>query len=153
MTDLLLTNAHVLDVESGDYAETDLRIADGEVVETGTGLRAEVETVDVDGGFVLPGLIDCHVHVVAATADLGELRTWPRSYLAHRTAQNMAAMLDRGFTTVRDVGGADHGIARAQAEGLLRGPRVHFAGKPLSQTGYKVPLVRTLVRRALAKLA
>ena len=44
-------------------------------------------------------------------------------------------MLDRGFTTVRDVAGADFGIAAAVAEGLLAGPRVIFGGRALSQTG------------------
>lgn len=41
----------------------------------------------------------------------------------------------RGFTTVRDMGGADFGSAKAQAEGLLEGPRLLFCGKALSQTG------------------
>jgi imidazolonepropionase-like amidohydrolase len=44
-------------------------------------------------------------------------------------------MLDRGFTTVRDVAGADYGIAAAVSEGLLAGPRVIFGGRALSQTG------------------
>jgi len=136
MNDLLLRDARVLDPESGSYDETDLRIADGVVVESGRGLRgADVETLALDGAHVLPGLIDCHAHAVAASADLSELRTWSRSYLAFRTAQNLGAMLDRGFTTVRDLGGADHGVARALAEGLVRGPRLHFCGQPLSQTG------------------
>jgi imidazolonepropionase-like amidohydrolase len=43
--------------------------------------------------------------------------------------------LDCGFTTVRDVGGGDAGIARAVADGLIRGPRVFFAGRALSMTG------------------
>jgi imidazolonepropionase-like amidohydrolase len=44
-------------------------------------------------------------------------------------------MLQRGFTTVRDVAGADHGIAAATEEGWLEGPRVIYGGKALSQTG------------------
>jgi imidazolonepropionase-like amidohydrolase len=44
-------------------------------------------------------------------------------------------MLERGFTTVRDVGGADWGLAQAVEEGLLAGPRLIFGGKALSQTG------------------
>ena len=133
---LLLRNATLLDVASGAYAETDVRIADGRIVEHGRGLAADdVRTLDVEGQYVLPGLVDCHVHVVASTADVSELRTWSRTYLAYRAAQNMGAMLDRGFTTVRDTGGADFGIAAAQAEGLVRGPRVLFCGQPLSQTG------------------
>ena len=44
-------------------------------------------------------------------------------------------MLRRGFTTVRDVGGADYGLAQAIEEGYLEGPRLIFGGKALSQTG------------------
>jgi len=44
-------------------------------------------------------------------------------------------MLARGFTTVRDAGGADHGLAEAVAEGLVAGPRIHHSGRVLSQTG------------------
>jgi imidazolonepropionase-like amidohydrolase len=47
----------------------------------------------------------------------------------------MAGMLHRGFTTVRDVGGCDFGLARAVEEGYLEGPRVVYGGKMLSQTG------------------
>jgi imidazolonepropionase-like amidohydrolase len=47
----------------------------------------------------------------------------------------MGQMLDRGFTTVRDVAGADYGLADAQAEGLIRGPRLLICGRALSQTG------------------
>jgi imidazolonepropionase-like amidohydrolase len=84
---------------------------------------------------VLPGLIDAHVHVNAATADLAALEEWSPSYVTARAAGILRGMLDRGFTTVRDVAGADFGIAAAVAEGLLPGPRVLFGGKALSQTG------------------
>src|SRR4029453_3984294 len=81
------------------------------------------------------GLIDAHVHVNAATADLGALEEWSPSYVTAHAAGILRGMLDRGFTCVRDVAGADHGIAAAVSEGLLPGPRVIFGGKALSQTG------------------
>ena len=90
---------------------------------------------DLRGGYVLPGLIDAHVHVTAFTADLAALLTSSPYYVAAHTARIMGGMLDRGFTTVRDVAGADYGVAAAQAEGLIRGPRVYFGGRGLSQTG------------------
>ncbi|TMR07660.1 amidohydrolase family protein [Nonomuraea turkmeniaca] len=134
---LLLRNALVLDVVSGEYSEGDLRCADGRVVEAGPGLRAPsgVRVIDVAGGYVVPGLIDAHVHVTALTADLGALGAMSPSYVAAHSARIMGEMLGRGFTTVRDVSGADHGLADAQAEGLIRGPRLLFCGKGLSQTG------------------
>ncbi|MFE5244340.1 MULTISPECIES: metal-dependent hydrolase family protein [unclassified Streptomyces] len=134
---LLLRNARLLDVATGDYQEADLRCADGRVVETGTGLRAPdgVRSVDLAGAHVLPGLIDAHVHVTASTADLGALPSSSPSYVAAHSARIMSGMLDRGFTTVRDASGADYGLCDAQEEGLLRGPRLLFCGRALSQTG------------------
>ncbi|MEV4729378.1 amidohydrolase family protein [Saccharopolyspora sp. NPDC049426] len=137
MTTLLLRSGKLLDVDTGEYAEGDLLCADGRIVETGRGLRAPdgARTVDLAGATVLPGLIDAHVHVTAATADLGSLTTWSPSYAAAHSARIMGGMLDRGFTTVRDASGADFGLADAQTEGLVRGPRLAFCGKALSQTG------------------
>ena len=60
---------------------------------------------------------------------------WSPYYVAARAAGVLSGMLSRGFTTVRDVGGADYGIAEAVDEGHLVGPRVLFAGKALTQTG------------------
>ncbi|MFG1696157.1 amidohydrolase family protein [Nonomuraea sp. NPDC049309] len=134
---LLLRNALLLDVETGEYAEADLRCADGRIAETGRGLTAPDGTrvIDVAGARVVPGLIDAHVHVTASSADLGSLRSQPPSYVTAHAARIMGDMLSRGFTTVRDASGADFGLADAQAEGLIRGPRLLFCGKGLSQTG------------------
>jgi len=134
---LLVRNALLLDTVSGDYSETDIRIEDGSVVQTGTALPApdDVPAVDLAGAHVLPGLIDCHVHVIAATAALADLRRWPQSLVAVHAARAMGQMLQRGFTTVRDTGGGDVGLALAQTDGLLSGPRLLYCGHALSQTG------------------
>ncbi|MFD6280435.1 amidohydrolase family protein [Streptomyces sp. NPDC060209] len=134
---LLLRNARLLDVATGDYQEADLRCAEGRIVETGTALSVPdgVRSVDLAGAPVLPGLIDAHVHVTASTADLGALPSSSPSYVTAHSARIMSGMLDRGFTTVRDASGADYGLCDAQEEGLLRGPRLLFCGRALSQTG------------------
>ena len=133
---LLLRNALLLDPADGDPVEGDIRCADGRIAEVGTGLAApDVQTIDVRGAVVLPGLVDAHVHVTALTADLGSLPGLSPSYVAAHSARIMGEMLDRGFTTVRDAAGADYGLADAQAEGLVRGPRLLFCGRALSQTG------------------
>jgi imidazolonepropionase-like amidohydrolase len=133
---LLLRDALILDVVTGDYSEGDLRCEDGRVVESGPGLTApDAEVIELGGAVVVPGLIDAHVHVTASTADLGALTSLSPSYVALQSARTMEGMLARGFTTVRDTAGADFGLADAQLEGLLRGPRLLFCGKGLSQTG------------------
>ena len=83
----------------------------------------------------MPGLVDAHVHVTAVTANLSAMAEWSPYYVAARATEILSGMLARGFTTVRDVGGADYGIAEAVDEGYLVGPRVLFGGKALSQTG------------------
>jgi imidazolonepropionase-like amidohydrolase len=133
---LLLRNALLLDPTEGGYVEGDIRCADGRIVEVGTGLDdPDVRTEDVRGAVVMPGLVDAHVHVTALTADLGSIPALSPTYVAAHSARIMGQMLDRGFTTVRDVAGADYGLADAQAEGLIRGPRLLFCGRALSQTG------------------
>ena len=135
--DLLVSGGRYLDVVAGEWRDGDVRILDGRIVEVGPHLGPSpgVETLDASGRYVLPGLIDCHVHVTAVTADLTLLPELSPTYVAFGTARIMAGMLRRGFTTVRDVGGADYGIHEAQREGLVSGPKVFFGGKALSQTG------------------
>ena len=112
-------------------------VADGkiaEVADTAVGGAAD-RVIGASGHTLMPGLIDAHVHVAAATPNLAALEAMHPSYVAHWTAGYMSAMLDRGFTTVRDVGGGDAGTKRAQAEGLIRGPRLFTSGKAPGQTG------------------
>lgn len=133
---LIVRNANWLDVDQGKYCESDIEIRDGRFVDLDAGANVgAIPELNVRGGFVLPGLIDCHVHVIAHRAALGALRADSPNYLAMQTARLMREMLERGFTTVRDVGGADYGLCDGQKEGLLRGPRLFFGGKALSQTG------------------
>lgn len=137
MTELALLNANVLDVEAGELiGERTVRVADGRIAEVGGGpAPAGAETIDLKGLTLMPGLVDGHVHVTAATPNFPLLNTWSPTYVTARAGRILEDMLMRGFTTVRDAGGADHGLARAVEEGWLRGPRILFAGKALSQTG------------------
>lgn len=95
----------------------------------------DAEVIDAGGRALLPGLIDAHVHVVAASHDLVGLALQPPSLLAAEAGRIMREMLHRGFTTVRDAAGADFGLQEAQQRGLFDGPRLFIAGQPISQTG------------------
>jgi imidazolonepropionase-like amidohydrolase len=96
----------------------------------------DAEVVECGGRVLMPGLIDAHVHVYAAGLNLVRVVQSPVSYLAHFAAQFLHSSLDRGFTTLRDVGGADLGLALAIRDGLLdRVPRLFYGGRVLSQTG------------------
>jgi imidazolonepropionase-like amidohydrolase len=99
-------------------------------------IRSEgAETVDLDGRTLMPGLIDAHVHAFAVDAALARLGERPLTIVAFEAAKVLEAMLARGFTSVRDAGGADGGLAEAVAIGLVRGPRLFPSGLALSQTG------------------
>jgi imidazolonepropionase-like amidohydrolase len=91
--------------------------------------------VDLRGRTIMPGLVDAHVHVIAAMVNLAENAAQPSSLAMMRAAKVMNGMLMRGFTTVRDLGGAEPGIAVAADEFLIDGPRVIPCGKALGQTG------------------
>ncbi|AXA43337.1 metal-dependent hydrolase family protein [Rhizobium leguminosarum] len=90
--------------------------------------------VDLKGRTLMPGLIDAHVHVIATLVDLAKNAELPSSLIALRTRKIMHEMLMRGFTTVRDLAGADLGLKLAVEEGLIDGPRLVICGKALSQT-------------------
>lgn len=138
MTRLLIRNGMLVDgAEDRPRGPVDVLVADGRIVEVSErGIEAgEVRTIDAGRRSILPGLIDAHVHVIATTPDLGRNAALPDSLVALRAAQIMRAMLHRGFTTVRDLGGADIGLVMAVDEGLIEGPRLVICGKALSQTG------------------
>jgi imidazolonepropionase-like amidohydrolase len=96
---------------------------------------AAAETIDLHGRTLMPGLIDAHVHVLAVDAALARLSDRPVTLLTLQAAKVLEGMLQRGFTTIRDAGGADGGLAEAVEEGLVRGPRIFPSGMALSQTG------------------
>ncbi|WP_159347700.1 metal-dependent hydrolase family protein [Roseomonas harenae] len=96
---------------------------------------ASATRINLRGKTIMPGLVDAHVHVIAAMVNLAENAAQPSSLATLRAAKVMHGMLMRGFTTVRDLGGAEPGIAVAVDEGLIDAPRVICCGKALGQTG------------------
>jgi imidazolonepropionase-like amidohydrolase len=137
---LLITGAHLLDPTVGTLSDVSwLEVVDGRISATSTGspppAGSDTRVIKAAGATVMPGLIDAHVHVLVTSLDLADANTWTPGYATVRALAEAKRMLRRGFTTVRDVGGADYGMARAIDEGLALGPRLIFGGKALSQTG------------------
>jgi imidazolonepropionase-like amidohydrolase len=112
--------------------EMDVLVVDGivkDVTPSLTEIDSTTEVIECAGRTLMPGLIDAHVHVYAASLNIGRAVQSPMSYLAHFAAIFLRGCIDRGFTTVRDVGGADVGLASAIKEGLLGlGQRLHYGG-------------------------
>ena len=93
------------------------------------------EVVDCGGRTLMPGLIDAHVHVYAHSVNVYEIDAAPVSLLVAWATVVLRKMLDRGFTTVRDTGGADYGLRMALDRGYIKGPRLYYCGRAISQTG------------------
>ena len=91
--------------------------------------------VDCGGRTLMPGLIDCHVHVFLSEVNIRNLESVPLTLLTARAADLMKGMIGRGFTTVRDTGGADWGIKTAVESGLIPGPRLFISGRAIGPTG------------------
>lgn len=95
----------------------------------------KAEVIELDGKTIMPGLIDLHVHVMATQLNLSTQGMLPDALVMLRAVPIMQAMLRRGFTTVRDAGGAGWGLKTAVEEGSVVGPRLFISGRALSQTG------------------
>lgn len=137
---LLIRDTHLLDPASGTLSDRSwMEIAGGLIADSGTGTppspASDAQVIDAAGATVMPGLVDAHVHLILTTFDLVDAASWTAGYSTVRALAEAGRMLRRGFTTVRDVGGADWGMARALDEGLAVGPRLVYGGKALSQTG------------------
>jgi imidazolonepropionase-like amidohydrolase len=138
VTVTILRHASVLDAVSGTLTpDQSVVVEGGRIADVGPGLAGPGDAliVDVAGRTVMPGLIDGHVHPAIVDHDVFGLAEWPPSYVAARASQVLAGMLARGFTSVRDVGAGEMGLARAVEEGYFTGPRLFYGGKQLSQTG------------------
>ncbi|WP_328917675.1 MULTISPECIES: metal-dependent hydrolase family protein [unclassified Streptomyces] len=133
-----IRHVHVVDPE-GERVLQDRRITlDGDritAVTADTPGPAAPGDLDGTGLYAVPGFIDCHVHVTSVSADEWADTGMAASYVTAHALRELRAMLERGFTTVRDAGGADAGLADALDEGIAPGPRLYVCGRALSQTG------------------
>ncbi|MGA1051007.1 MAG: amidohydrolase family protein [Ilumatobacteraceae bacterium] len=132
-----IVNGHVLDTGTMEYSS-----ARAVVIENGTIVDVTDEysggadvVVDATGGFVLPGLIDAHVHFRLVTLDFARMSKMTEVEFGIRMATLSRATVERGFTTVRDLGGELAGLLRAIRNGVATGPRIARAGRMISQTG------------------
>lgn len=138
MTQYLFTRGRLLDPARDELLDGMEVLVEGSTVRevSDRPIRSESATrVNLGGRTLMPGLVDAHVHVAATLVNLAENAELPSSLIALRVAKIMNAMLMRGFTTVRDLAGADLGLKMAVEEELIAGPRLAICGKGLSQTG------------------
>jgi imidazolonepropionase-like amidohydrolase len=131
---LLVRGGHVFDPVAGTAELADVVIENERIIDVGTGLDGDT-AIDATGNLVVPGFIDCHVHVVLDDVDALRLLQIPFSLRFFQAARNLRLTLRAGVTTIRDAAGADLGVKQAVNTGLVDGPDLYIAIGMLSQTG------------------
>lgn len=133
----IIRNGHVLDTTTMTFSDdTDVVIEGGVIADIGRGLSTKADVaIDAKGKYVVPGLIDAHVHFRLATMDFRALTAWSEVEFGVVMGRLARETVERGFTTVRDLGGEVSGLMSAIRHGHTVGPRIVRAGRMLSQTG------------------
>jgi imidazolonepropionase-like amidohydrolase len=95
-----------------------------------------IEIIDLKSSYILPGLIDCHVHITIGGGPSGTFE-YDQGYTLITTLKHAQKTVEAGITTIRDLGGRNYiefVVRRAIENGLYPGPRMVLAGKILSMT-------------------
>src|SRR6266550_1210304 len=136
----VLRARRLVDIRTGNVSDAFIVVRGDRIDSIARSAPAGAQVIDLGNATVLPGLIDCHVHLEADWNDFSATGDLRRS-AADRTLlglQNAQAYLRRGFTAVRDAGSSDFGavsLRNALAAGTFDGPRVFAAGIPISISG------------------
>lgn len=141
----VFTSANLIDPVTGAVVKnTTIKLSDGLVSfvdttgeEVGDESDPEIVHINMKDKYICPGLIDCHVHIAAVPGSLSlrEMKEMSSNQSVLRQPSVCESMLSRGFTTVRDCGGASLALKESIQEGIICGPRLFIAGHALSQTG------------------
>jgi imidazolonepropionase-like amidohydrolase len=141
MPALLIRRANLLDPVRGELLGPHELLVEGGIVREVSSRPIAVrdaDVIDAGGHTVMPGLIDCHVHVTFSHINIGLITQLAQATVVLRSLPILRGMLRRGFTSVRDAGGADHALKQAVEDGMdgaVIGPRLFVSGSPLSPTG------------------
>ena len=140
MATTLLKNGTVIDGTGADaIADGGVLIRDGKIAAVGrlAGLTVPdgTEEIDVQGGHIMPGLIDTHVHMMVQGMNTDEHLTRPFSYTFYRAIDFFRNTLECGITSVRDAGGTDIGVKQAVEDGIIFGPRIQVSTAVMGITG------------------
>src|SRR5882757_3005758 len=138
MSQLLFRNFQLLEPEVGALQGGQELLIEGDtVVEVSNrAIKAEkADVIDCGGPTRLPGLIGRRVQETLSEVNIRFLESIPLTLMTARAARLMLGMLNRGFTSVRDTGGADWGLKTAVEQGDIPGPRLFIAGAAIGPTG------------------
>ena len=137
----VLVGARLLDGRSPDSTADGVIVIDeiGRIVAAGsarsTTVPEDADRIDLTGLTLLPGIIDCHVHLAMKLEPVHDQVQRSATDIVVRALQTGREFLEAGVTTIRDAGYTPAGIKRAFASGDFPGPRTQVSCTPLSQTG------------------
>lgn len=130
----LITNVRVWNGSNDKAKRADVLVEGNKIKAIGKINAPNAVLIDGKGGTLTPGFIDTHTHL-ALVAPFDQLENeYDGVYVGAVAAKMAENMLMRGFTSVRDAGGASIGVMRAINEGRLIGPRIFSSGAFLTQT-------------------
>jgi len=135
-----VTNGSLFDGTGADLVpDAALVITDGRIAAVGPRVAVPqpdgAEVIDAQGGYILPGIIDAHVHLMFEAGDPMTAVVTPFSYNFYQAMTYMRRTVECGVTTVRDAAGTDAGTKKAVEDGLFLGPRMQISITALSTTG------------------
>ena len=133
----VIRNGNVFDTGTLDFTgEATVVLVDGKIASIGEEPDGEVDhEIDARGQFVMPGLIDAHVHLRIVTMNFAKLASYTEVQFGIAMARLARETLERGFTSVRDTGGELNGLIRALRDKEIDGPNITRSSHMISQTG------------------
>lgn len=141
MTNFLIRNGTLIDgTGNAPLADAAVLVKDNRIHAAGhvSSLNlpdAQTTEIDAGGGFILPGFIDTHVHVMLQGVNIARDIVTPFSMRFFNAVKYMKNTIDAGITSVRDAGGADAGVKQAVESGVVLGPRLQISISVLTITG------------------
>jgi imidazolonepropionase-like amidohydrolase len=145
---VILENCKVVDVREGRIKEVPVVIEKGRIISFESKKDKDCKRIDLDGAYILPGLINCHVHlsIVFPFSDIDPNES--PAITALRCQRRGMDALKAGVTTVRTVGeryGADIHLRTMIEKGWVEGPRIISGGRSISVSGGHGNSVGTLL--------
>ena len=132
---MIIKNINLIDGTGKDIQRgVDIKVENNVISEIGTHLNGD-NIIEGNGQYLLPGMIDSHVHVMLEMEPLERRLATPFSYNFYKAIDHLKQTVDAGVTTVRDALGADLGLKEAVNDGLILGPRLQISVNALTITG------------------
>jgi imidazolonepropionase-like amidohydrolase len=142
----------LIDVRNGKVIENPVVVVlNNKIIDVNNNgqIPTDATIVRLDGHTLMPGMIDCHTHILSDGVDYSaDLYGNSSTFRALRSVKHLSLLLQNGFTSIRDLGSegallADTDIAKAIDSGYIAGPRLFSAGRGIAATASYVPRPRT----------